>query len=77
MKLWMLHTHFPYRYSLCMQVVEVVIPVSKWNDFEQKSFQELTGKNTQENSSEFIKTMILKSTKSLHGHSLPLNQAFN
>ena len=39
---------------------------------EQKSFQELTGRNTQENLSEFIKSMILQSTKALHGHSLAL-----
>lgn len=59
-----------------MWVVEPVIPLSKWNDFEQKSFQELTGRNTQGNLSEFIKSMILQSTKALHGHSLALNQAF-
>lgn len=59
-----------------MQIVEVVIPLSKWNDFEQKSFQELTSRNTQENLSEFIKSMILQSTKALHRHSLALNQAF-
>lgn len=59
-----------------MQIVEVVIPLSKWNDFEQKSFQKLTGRNIQENLSEFIKSMILQTTKALHGHSLALNQAF-
>lgn len=41
-----------------MQTVKVFIPLSKWNDFEQKTFQELTGRNTQENLSEFIKSML-------------------
>lgn len=40
-----------------MQNVEVVIPLLKWIAYELKSSHELTGRNTQENLSEFIKSM--------------------